>query len=488
MRQITIKLKEISASVLPIVLFVLFLHFTITPLEFSALKNFLFGSIFVILGLTIFLVGVDISITPVGEYLGKGLILSAKTWIVLGIGFILGFMISFAEPSLGVLANQISIVTHDAISASSILIAISTGVGLIVGIGSLRISKVFPIKKLIWGFYLLMFAVMIVTSNTFISLSFDASAAVTGAIAVPFIMAIGAGIAELKKGASEADNFGLTGMVPVGAVIAMMLLSLFIGADDVSGSLEISSSHDIPFFSYYLQTMSAQLKDVAISVLPVTFVFYLYQVTKLKLNRFNVHRITAGFIYVFIGLVLYLTGVNAGFMNVGALIGFKLASLDSHWPLLLISFLLGAMTILAEPAVSVQTHMIEEVTGGSVKGKPIKASLSIGAGLAILFAVSRILIPELELWHIVVPGYIIVLLMTLKVSDLFVGMAFDAGSVASGPMAATFILAFVQGIAEAIPSADVLQDGFGMIALVLMVPIIAILIFGYLYEKELNKS
>ena len=484
MRQLTIKLKEIAASVLPIVCFVLLLHFTLTPIDAPALIRFLVGSFFVIIGLTVFLVGVDISITPVGQFLGQGLIMSGKYYIVLIIGFILGFMIAFAEPSLVVLANQISLVTSGAIPSRSILVAISMGVGLIVAFGSLRIAKHFNIKKMIISLYLLMFIIMFFTSNSFISIAFDASAAVTGAIAVPFIMAIGSGIADLKKGSSEADNFGLTGMVPVGAAIAMMLLSILLNSGDIQGTLDISVGTSASLFKFYVQTMIQQLSDVAISVLPVAFVFGIYQVTRLKLHWLSVRRIIAGFIYVFIGLILYLTGVNAGFMDVGALIGHALASMNNYWPLLVIAFLLGAMTILAEPAVSVQTHMIEEVTGGSVKGGPIKISLALGAGLAILLAVLRILIPAVELWHIVVPGYLIILLLTTRVSELFVGMAFDAGSVVSGPMAATFILAFVQGIAEAIPHADVLQDGFGMIGLVLMVPILAILIFGYHYEKK----
>lgn len=487
MRQIKIKLKEITVAVLPIILFVLLLHFTLTPLNAETLIQFIIGSLFVIIGLTIFLIGVDIAITPIGEYLGQGLIKSGKTSIVLIAGFILGFIIAYAEPSLGVIANQVSMVTDNAIPAQAILVSISTGVGLIVGTGSLRISKNFNIKKMIIPLYLFMFGILFFTSNVFISISFDASAAVTGAIVVPFIMAVGMGIAEMKKGASEADNFGLTGMIPVGALIAMMLLSLFMGADDFSGSLDLSSSTEGALIPLYWSTMKSQVSDVAITVLPVASIFFVYQVTKLKLNRFSVRRIIAGLIYVFFGLIIYLTGVNAGFMNVGSIVGYNLANLPSYLPLLIISFLLGAMTVLAEPAVSVQTHMIEEVTGGSLKGKPIKISLGLGAGIAILLAVIRILVPGIELWHIVVPGYIFVLLLTLKVSDLFVGMAFDSGSVASGPMTATFILAFVQGVAEAIPHADVLRDGFGMIALVLMVPIIAILIFGYIYEKEAEK-
>lgn len=484
MNRLTDKLREITFSVLPIILLVLILHFTITPLETNALIQFLLGAVFVIFGLSIFLVGVDIAITPIGEYLGQGMVLSNSYLVVSGLGFLLGFIIAYAEPSLVVIANQIAMVTGGAIPSQMILVTVSAGVGLVIAIGSLKIVTSFPIKNLILIFYAIMFVAMIFTSNGFISISFDASAAVTGAIAVPFIMAIGTGIADLKKHSNEADNFGLTGLVPVGAAIAVMVLSIVTGQNEISGSLDISASGADHILAYFFTTLKGQLIDVASSVLPVAIVFIIYQIWKLKLNTYALRRIIIGLVYVFIGLLIYLTGVNAGFMDVGMLLGYALADLDSYIPLLIVSFILGAVTILAEPAVTVQTQMIEDVTGGAIKGGPIKGFLSAGAGIAILIAIIRILIPEMELWHVVVPGYILVLFMTFKASDLFVGMAFDAGSVASGPMAATFILAFVQGVAEAVPHADVLLDGFGMIGLVLMVPIIAILIFGIFYEKN----
>lgn len=488
MNRMVEKLKEISLSVLPIIILVLILNFTITPLDGTSLMQFLLGALFVIVGLSVFLVGVDISITPIGEYLGQGMVLSNSYWIVSGLGFLLGFIIAYAEPSLVVIANQIETVTSGTIPSQMILVTVSTGVGLVIAIGSLRIVTSFPIKRLVMILYAIMFIAMFFTSNGFISISFDASASVTGAIAVPFIMAIGTGIADLKSHSNESDNFGLTGLVPVGAAIAVMVLSIVTGQSDISGSLDIGTSEVDHILPYFFEILKDQLSDVASSVLPVATVFIIYQVWKLKLNTYALRRILVGLIYVFVGLLIYLTGVNAGFMDVGMLLGYALADLPSYIPLLIISFILGAVTILAEPAVTVQTEMIEDVTGGAIRGEPIKGFLSAGAGIAILIAIIRILIPGMELWHIVVPGYLLVLFLTTRVSDLFVGMAFDSGSVASGPMAATFILAFVQGVAEAVPHADVLLDGFGMIGLVLMVPIIAILVFGYFYEKNVAEE
>lgn len=486
MNRLTVKFSETFRSILPIIIFVLLLHFTITPLETGIFVQFLIGAVFVIVGLTVFLVGVDIAITPIGEYLGQGMAMSNKSWIVLAGGFILGFIIAYAEPSLVVLANQISGVTGGAIPSNWILIAVSTGVGAMVALGSLRILKNWNLRKILTLAYGVIFLMMLFTSNQFISIAFDASAAVTGAISVPFIMAIATGIAAMKRENAEADSFGLVGLLAIGAVISVMLLSIVTGQSDISGSVEIVTEGADNITQLYLGTLGSQFQEVAMSVLPVAIIFILYQIIKLKLRRQTIRPIIIGLIYVYIGLAIYLTGINAGFMNVGTVVGYALANLPSYIPLLVSSFILGAVTILAEPAVSVQTQQIEDITGGSIKGGPITLTLCIGVGLAIFLAALRIVVPAMELWHIVVPGYIIALILINFVPDMFVGMSFDAGSVASGPMSATFILAYVQGIAEAVPTADVLQDGFGMIALVAMVPIIAVLIFAFVYSKRLE--
>lgn len=488
MNRLTVKLNETIRSILPIVVFVLFLHFTITPIESTILIQFLIGAAFVILGLTIFLVGVDIAITPIGEYLGRGMVLSGKSWVVLIGGFILGFIIAFAEPSLVVLADQISSVTSGSIPASLILTTVSGGVGLMVGLGALRILKDWSLRKILILSYGLIFLAMLFTSNQFISIAFDASAAVTGAIAVPFIMAIATGIANMKKDNAEADSFGLVGLLSVGAVLAVMLLSILTGQSDISGSVEIATEGADNISAFFLSALGLQFQEVILSVLPVAIIFGLYQLFSLKLRSQALRPIMFGLLYVYIGLVIYLAGINAGFMNVGAIIGYALASMGNYWPLLIASFVLGAVTILAEPAVTVQTQMIEDVTGGSIKSGPITATFSVGVGLAIFLAALRIIVPAIELWHIVVPGYILALILINMVPDMFVGMSFDSGSVASGPMSATFILAYVQGIAQAVPTADVLRDGFGMIALVAMVPIIAVLIFAFVYSRQAERE
>lgn len=488
MNRLTVKLKETIRSILPIVVFVLLLHFTLTPIETTILIQFLIGAVFVIVGLTVFLVGVDIAITPIGEYLGRGMVLSGKSWIVLLGGFILGFIIAFAEPSLVVLANQIAGVTGGSIPANLILVTVSVGVGIMVALGSLRILKDWSLRKILILSYGLIFLAMLFTSNQFISIAFDASAAVTGAIAVPFIMAIATGIANMKKENSEADSFGLVGLLAVGAVLAVMILSIVTGQSDISGTVEIVTEGADNITAFFLQALGVQFQEVILSVLPVVIIFGLYQFFSLKLRRQALRPIIFGLVYVYVGLVIFLAGINAGFMNVGSIIGFSLATMSNYIPLLIASFVLGAVTILAEPAVSVQTQMIEDVTGGSIKGGPIMVTFSIGVGLAIFLAALRIVVPFIELWHIVVPGYILALILINFVPDMFVGMSFDSGTVASGPMSATFILAYVQGIAQAVPTADVLRDGFGMIALVAMVPIIAVLIFAFVYSRQADKE
>ncbi|MEG0444092.1 MAG: DUF1538 domain-containing protein, partial [Carnobacterium sp.] len=205
-------------------------------------------------------------------------------------------------------------------------------------------------------------------------------------------------------------------------------------------------------------------------------------------SKKRLNKVLKGVLYVFIGLVLFLVGVNAGFMEVGSVVGYTVASLDNNFYVLLVAFVLGLVTILAEPAVYVLTHQIENVTNGYVKRKVVLTALSIGVGLAVLLSMIRILVPGLLLWHMILPGYILAIGLMYVVPKMFVGMAFDAGGVASGPMTATFILAFVQGAAEAIEGADVLLDGFGMIAMVAMMPIITLQLLGLIFKLKSGKG
>lgn len=480
------KFKEVVTAVFPIVTIVVLLHLTIAPLDNFVFWRFLIGATLVIIGLAVFLLGTDIGITPIGQHLGRGLAKSNKVWIVVVAGLFLGFFISIAEPDLHILANQVNMVTNGVIPDSTILVVVSIGIAILMTLGLLRVVFNVPLYKLMAAIYGFIFLLALFTSPEFLAIAFDASGATTGALTVPFMLALSSGVAALRKGgtASEKDSFGLVGIASSGAIIGVMMLSILSGQSEMSGSLEVELHSTNSIFTPFLQEFPLITQEILIALVPIAGVFIIYQVSSLKLHSYAFQRILKGLVYVFIGLILFLVGVNAGFMDVGSIIGFRLASFESNGYLLLLAFVLGLVTILAEPAVYVLTHQIEDVTNGYVKRKSVLAALSIGVGLAVLLSIVRVLIESVQLWHYLLPGYIIAVGLAFIGPKLFVGMAFDAGGVASGPMTATFILAFVQGAAQAIEGADVLREGFGMIAMVAMMPIITLQILGILFKSK----
>lgn len=486
----TQKLKEVLMSVLPITIIVLILNFTIVPLATPIVIRFLLGAILIILGLAIFLIGVDIGITPFGHILGSNITKTNKLWIVVISGVILGFFISIAEPGLLVLANQVSLVTLGGISSTSLLIVVSIGLAAMIAFGFVRIVYNVPLYKILTVTYFIVFILALFTSSEFLAISFDASGATTGVLAVPFILSLSLGISALKKDSksSEKDSFGLVAIASVGAIMSVMLLNIISKGSGFDDSLQFNISQSNSIIEPFLLIVPSIFTESFIAILPLVIIFFVYQKIFFKLEKRTFNKILKGFLYTFVGLLIFLVGVNAGFMDVGTAIGHNLASFDNKWYVIIIGFVLGLVTILAEPAVYVLTHQIEDVTSGYVKRKAVLIPLSIGVGLAVALSVLRIVVPQIQLWHYLLPGYIIAIAMTYFVPKLFVGIAFDAGGVATGPMTATFILAFTQGAAESIEWASVLRDGFGMISMVALTPIITLQILGLIFKMKSKKG
>ena len=483
------KFKEVLYSVLPITVIVLILNFTLTPIETPLIIRFLIGAMLIIVGLTIFLIGVDIGITPIGNTMGSAIVKTNKIWIVAIAGLVLGFFISIAEPDLHILAGQVDSVTSGLISKVSIIVIVSIGIAVLLSIGLIRIVYNFPLYKLLTILYGIILILAILTSPEFLAISFDASGATTGALTVPFILALALGVSKLKKDSksSEKDSFGLVAIASTGAIIAVMIMSILSKTDKITGSLEQETT-STAILKPFLHEFPVIAGEVMLALLPILIIFIIFQRIYFKLSKKVVRKILFGMLFAFSGLVLFLVGVNAGFMDVGSAVGYSIASLDNKFYVVLIGFILGLVTILAEPAVYVLTHQIEDVTSGYVRRKIVLFTLSIGVGIAVALSMVRIIIPELQLWQYLLPGYIISIAMTYFVPKLFVGMAFDSGGVASGPMTATFILAYAQGAASAIDGANVLVDGFGMIAMVAMTPIIALQVLGVIFKVKSKKG
>ncbi|WP_373748488.1 DUF1538 domain-containing protein [Jeotgalibaca porci] len=486
------KLKEVLQSVLPITILVIILHFTIAPLPGIEFSRFLFGALLIIMGLAVFLFGVDIGITSIGNYLGKEIARSNSLKFVLVMGLILGFFISIAEPDLIILANQVSEVTDGAIPSTVLLVVVSVGIAFMMTIGLFRIVYRYPLRNIFFVIYTLIFLLAIFSSNDLFAIAFDASGSTTGALTVPFMLALATGVASLNHDSksAEIDSFGLVGVASSGAILSVLILGLFTGDSGITGTLSVDVGAYTSWVVPFTDTLPHMALETVLSIAPILIIFVCYNlfVAKRKMQTADFKRAMLGLLYLYVGLVLFLTGVNAGFLNVGRQLGMTIAGMDSKWPVLFIGLLLGLVVILAEPAVYVLTHQIEDVTNGSVKRSVVLVFLSVGVGLAVLLSVVRVLVPEILLWHYLVPGYIIALVLAFRVPNLFVGMAFDAGGVASGPMTATFILAFIQGVADITPHSNVLLDGFGMIAMVAMMPILSLQLLGAIYQQRSKKE
>lgn len=479
------KFKEVLATVLPISLLVVVLNFIVVPLEADVFTRFLLGALFILLGLTIFLIGVDLGITPMGDSFGHAAVRSGKLWVIAVMGLVLGFVISIAEPDLHILADQVEGVTLGVVSKSSLVILVSMGVSVLISLGMIRIVKVFSLKTFLLITYGAILVLGILADQFFLAVSFDASGATTGALTVPFLLALSAGASAINKDSqkSEEDSFGLVGIASAGAIIGALILGMisnpkFVDASDMAGAAEAG------ILSHFIHEAPIVAKEIIIALLPIILIYVICNILFFHNSKRANARVATGCILTFVGLVIFLVGVNSGFMDVGRYIGHVLATEHSKTFIVAIAFLMGVLTILAEPAVHVLTNQIEAVTAGSIKKSVVLMTLSIGVGIAVALSILKILVPGMQLWHVLLPGYIISFIIMKKVPNLFVGIAFDSGGVASGPMTATFILAYAQGIAASTPTADLLIDGFGTIAMVAMTPLIALQILGLFYVKN----
>ncbi len=479
------KLKEVLLAVLPVVFMVILTSVIFLSLSWAQIFSFLLGAAFIIVGLTIFLVGVDLSISPFGHKLGEIIVRPNRVWIVVAAGLLLGFFISVAEPDLHILADQVSLVTSGAIGKWSVILAVSLGIALLVALGLLRSLFSFPLYKLLTILYGIILILSIFVSSGYLAISFDSSGATTGAMTVPFMLALALGVATMKKDrkASEKDSFGLVAIASAGAIIGMLIMGIIAPQSEFSGTIDFSTGNG-SILAQLSSEFVHQLWESAVAIAPMFLIFIVCQIFFMKQKGKPFLSMAKGFVYSYIGLAFILSGANTGFMQIGREIGSQLSQMDNKVPLILVGFLLGLVTVLAEPAVHVLTNQIEEVTSGSIRKSAVLAALSLGVGVAVVLSMLRILIPGLQLWHILLPGYAIALLLANFGPKLFVGIGFDSGGVASGPMTATFILAFTQGAANQVQSANVMIDGFGVIALVALTPIITLQLLGLIYHKK----
>ncbi len=481
------KLKETGISVAPIMLIVLLLTITIAPIEGALLAKFFVGGILIILGLGVFLLGTDIGILPVGQDVGSALVHRRSLPLMLAVGFLVGFIITVAEPDVQVLANQVAKVDAS-IPRNLLIVMIGLGVGFFVSVSFGRIILGLSYRWLLLGFYAAVFILAAFTDPAYVAVAFDAGGATTGPMTVPFIMALGVGVAAVRRGVdTEGDSFGLVGLASIGPIMAVLVMGIInkgrvaeapATAEAASGSLGV--------FGDFLHLAPETAAEAARALGPLAAMFLAFQLLLLKMPPHRVARMAKGLVYSFVGLVLFLVGVNGGFLPAGAAIGARIGAMAGNWVLVPIGLVFGAVVVLAEPAVWVLNNQVEEVSGGSIKKEAMLASLSLGVAAAVGIAMLRV-VTGISIWWFLVPGYALALTLTFFCPPLFTAIAFDSGGVASGPMSSTFILAFTLGASSA-AGGDPLSDAFGVIAMIAMTPLIMIQILGLVFSFEEKKA
>ena len=469
------KVKEALFSVLPVTLIVLLLNFTpLLNLSGKEVLIFVLSALFLILGIGFFTLGADIAMTPMGEHVGSGLTKSRNMRLLLIICFALGFLITVAEPDLTVLADQVG--------SQLIVIFVGLGVGLFLILSVLKIVLKKDLASILVYFYMLLFALALVllTINpekfSLLPLSFDSGGVTTGPITVPFIMALGVGIATTIGGKNASENsFGLVAMCSVGPILAVLLLSMVNSGDIAAPSV---SDYLLPtdVLSAVIHTLLKTTKDVTVALGMVVAFFFVIDLIFLKLPKKKILQIVLGTVFTYIGLIVFLTSVHVGFMPVGFKMGQELAT-ASPIAITMAAFVLGLVVVLAEPAVHVLNKQVEEITNGTVSKTSMMLALSIGVGLSICLSVVRILFGFSVLYYLV-PGYLLSLGLSFFVPKIYTAIAFDSGGVASGPLTSTFILPFAVGACVAM-GGDILSDAFGVVAMVAMTPLITIQMLGF---------
>ena len=468
------KILESIAAVVPITAIVLLLSISITPFGTGTFLLFLFGALMLLLGMGLFTLGADMAMIPMGEGIGVSLSKSRKLIIPLGVCLVLGILITMAEPDLQVLAEQVP-----AIPNLTLILTVAAGVGIFLVAAELRMIFKIPLSYTLCFFYLIVFVLTFLTPKTFIPVSFDSGGVTTGPMTVPFIMALGIGMASVRSDKNSSnDSFGLIALCSIGPIFSVLTLGVFYSPEEAVYTAktlaELSTTKAVA--AEFMRAFPIYMKEVGIALLPIILLFVVFQLLSRRFHKIMLLKIISGLLYTYIGLVLFLTGVNVGFMPAGQYIGMQIAGSSQRWFLLPIGMLIGYYIVKAEPAVKVLTKQVEEVSNGSISQKSIEHSLSIGVALSVGLSMLRILTGLSILWFLI-PGYAVSLILTFFVPQIFTGIAFDSGGVASGPMTATFLLPLAMGVCEAM-GGNILTDAFGIVAMVAMTPLLTIQLLG----------
>ena len=477
------KFTETLKAVLPILMIVLLLCFSIAPIPPSILMTFLIGAALLIVGMLFFNVGVELSMTPIGEKVGSIITRSKSVVVMVLISFIMGFVITISEPDLQVLAQQVPSVPN-----LTLILAVAFGVAVFLVIAILRMLLGIPLSYLLVFFYTVIFGLVLFVPADFLAIAFDSGGVTTGPMTVPFIMSFGIGISAIRSDRhAEDDSFGLVSLCSIGPILAVLLLGMIFkpeSAEQVSEAIPVIDN-TVDLWNLFFVEFPVYIEEIALSLLPIVIFYGIFQLISRDVNKRSLIKICVGLIYTYIGLVVFLTGVNVGFMPAGNYLGQTIAGLSYSWIIIPIGMVIGYFIVLAEPAVFVLTRQVEEMTSGAISAKAMGTSLSVGVAVSVGIAMVRVLTGISVLWFLV-PGYLIALVLTFFVPKIFTAIAFDSGGVASGPMTAPFLLPFAMGACKAL-GGNIITDAFGIVAMVAMTPLITIQTMGVIFKFKEHK-
>lgn len=480
------KIRESLFSVLPITVIVFLLCFSIAPIPNSMLLAFLLGAVLLILGMGLFTLGTETAMSSMGELVGASMTRSKKLrWVVL-CGLVIGILITVAEPDLQVLARQVSTIPDFVLIG-----AVALGVGVFLVLALLRILFRISLSYLLIGCYILVFTLAAFVPKDFLAVAFDSGGVTTGPITVPFIIALGVGVSSIRSDKNtQDDSFGLVALCSIGPILMVLILGLLYQPTEASlGTAESWVAADSrELWGHFSSAFPEYLWEVLLALGPILLFFVVFQLFSPRLPRSRMIRIGVGTVYTYVGLVLFLTGVNVGFLPAGNYLGKQLASTDYGWVIIPVGMVIGFCIVAAEPAVHVLNKQVEQITDGVISPSAMNWCLSIGVSLSVGLSMVRVLTGISIFWFLI-PGYILALGLTFFVPKIFTSVAFDSGGVASGAMTATFLLPFAMGACEALGGGaeNVLADAFGIVSMVAMTPLITIQLMGLLYQRRQPK-
>ena len=477
------KIAESLKAVLPVTVIVVILCFTAFPVSTDIMLSFLIGSLMVIVGLGLFTFGAENSMNRIGNYIGSHLTKSRKLALILITSFIIGVIITVAEPDLRILSDN---VPH--INTGVLIITVAVGVGFFLVVSMFRILFAVKLKYLLLGFYAVVFVLAAISDQDYLSVAFDSGGVTTGPMTSPFIMSLGIGVAAIRSDKNaESDSFGLVALCSIGPILAVLILGFFYPGETSQIMARFVSHFDntAQLGLGYAAALPVYLEEVAIALAPVFAFFIVFQLVFLRLNKVPFMRILVGIAFAYAGLVMFLTGVNTGFSPLGVILGGNIAGSPAAFVLIPIGAVLGWFIVTAEPAVQILTKQVEDISAGAVSAKAMRLSLSLAIAGAVALSMVRVL-SGISIFWFIIPGYAVALVLMFVVPPIFTAIAFDAGGVSSGPMTATFLLPLAMGACE-VTGGNLITDAFGIVALVAMFPLITVQIMGLVYVIRSGK-